>query len=290
MTGVGRRDISGIERAACALTGYIAGSFVVVPFDRVKTLMQAAPGKTPSPSSVALEIFRTHGVRGLYRGLDTQLLIAPYTVLYYTIYDELLQLQQNRTFAPLSSAIVARTIETTLRMPLELLRTQLQAAEGHVTLWQLMSKQRKQPMGIWMRGWSSTLLRDVPFSAIYWFAYEFAKKRVPEPGHIENSGLRTLAHSFGCGGSAGMFAAFVTTPVDVVKTLRQKLPSNAPLSGRVAVPLSNSYSDILRCLTSNPLSAFTGLAPRLLRIPLGMATMMSGLETSKWVFQRRLVH
>ena len=36
-----RHDISGTERAVSALTGYVAGSMVVVPFDRVKTLMQA---------------------------------------------------------------------------------------------------------------------------------------------------------------------------------------------------------------------------------------------------------
>lgn len=32
--------------------------------------------------------------------------------------------------------------------------------------------------GLWM-GLSSTLLRDVPFSAIYWFNYETIKKMFP---------------------------------------------------------------------------------------------------------------
>eukprot|EP00913_Durusdinium_trenchii_P012659 g11887.t1 len=61
-------------------------------------------------------------------GMDTQLLIAPYTVVYYSLYDELRKLQSDHPLAPLSAAVVARTVEVTLRMPLELLRIPLGTA------------------------------------------------------------------------------------------------------------------------------------------------------------------
>lgn len=64
-----RRDISGYERAVSALAGYVAGSMVVVPFDRVKTLMQASPGAHPPAREVARNVWRKEGLRGLYRSL-----------------------------------------------------------------------------------------------------------------------------------------------------------------------------------------------------------------------------
>lgn len=287
MSGAARRDISGYERAVAALTGYVAGSIVVVPFDRIKTLMQASPGAHPCARQLARDVLRTDGLRGLYRGMDTQLLIAPYTVVYYCLYDELLRLQQDHPMAPLSAAVVARTLEVTLRMPLELLRTQLQAAEGQLSLRSLLRQHRHQPLSSWMQGYSPTLLRDVPFSAIYWWAYESIKKEVPAPSRIPGEGLRTLTHSFICGGAAGMMAALVTCPIDVIKTLRQKTLTGAERSLTTAMPASESYKDIIQFLIAHPKTSFSGVGPRLLRIPLGMATMMSAMETSKWAFEWR---
>jgi len=288
MSSSARREISGSERAISALTGYCMGSLVVVPFDRVKTLMQATPGACQRGLSVARDIVARDGLRGIYRGLDVQMLIAPYTVFYYCVYDELLKSQGDHRLAPLSAAVGARTLEVTLRMPLELLRTQLQAEGGHATLSSLIRDQRHRPWSVWMQGYSATLLRDVPFSAIYWFSYEETKRQVSVPeGVISSPGLRTLVHSFTCGGAAGMFAALVTTPVDVIKTLRQKLSSAGEGLSSSSRPASTSYTDILVFLFANPRSAFCGIGPRLLRVPLGLGTMMSGIETAKWFFAWR---
>lgn len=280
---------SNAERALSATWGYFLGALVVLPFDRVKTLVQASPGTRPL--RVVRDVWSADGLRGLYRGFDAHMLIAPYNVLYYCIYDELLTLQDRHPLAPLSSAVVARTIEVTVKMPLDLLRTKLQAARDDLTLRTIVRQQLKQPISLWMRGYSATLLRDVPFSAVYWLAYEEARKRVEiSQSVVPYGGLRTFLHSFACGGSAGMLAALLTTPADVVKTLRQKRQSGA-LAGSCAggMPASTAYRDIIAFLARRPRRAFAGLAPRLLRVPLGLATMMSGIETSKWaLLQRRL--
>jgi len=178
---MGKQETNSVDRATSALVGYCMGSMVVVPFDRVKTLMQSAPGSAPSAWNLSMHVMKTDGIRGLYRGLDTQLLIAPYTVIYYSMYDELLHWQGNHALAPLYAACMARTIEVTLRNPLELLRTQLQAASGRLTLLELLRQRRHEPLTTWMRGLSPTLLRDVPFSAIYWLAYENSKKTLAVP-------------------------------------------------------------------------------------------------------------
>lgn len=89
--------------------------------------------------------------------------------------------------------------------------------------------------GLWM-GLGSTLLRDVPFSAIYWLNYETIKK-------IFYSSQHTFTFNLAAGAVAGsvcisqsnvlqsirgyskllqlQVAAFVTIPFDVVKTHRQ---------------------------------------------------------------------
>jgi len=274
-------QVSAVERATSALAGYVAGSIVVVPFDRVKTLMQATPGERPRAVDVARGVLAREGMRGIYRGLDAQLLIAPYTVLYYSTYDELRQFQGGGRYAPLSAAIGARTLEVTLRQPLELLRTQLQATKGSLTIGAILEEQRHRPLQDWMRGYFPTLLRDVPFSAAYWFLYEEAKRQIIVPETLaSNCGLRTLLHSFVCGGLAGMLSALVTTPVDVAKTLRQKWRGTGSSA-------ETSMVGIVRFLIANPSAGLSGIGPRLLRIPLGLATMMSGIETTRWFFDCR---
>ena len=47
--------------------------------------MARAQGALP----LAREIWATQGLRGLYMGGGPHMLIAPYTVLYYSMYDEL---------------------------------------------------------------------------------------------------------------------------------------------------------------------------------------------------------
>lgn len=67
--------------------------------------------------------------------------------------------------------------------------------------------------GLW-KGWFPTVLRDVPFSSLYWTSYETCKKfaNVEEP---------TWQFSFGAGALSGSIAAFFTVPFDVVKTHQQ---------------------------------------------------------------------
>eukprot|EP00928_Gymnodinium_smaydae_P034858 TRINITY_DN24618_c0_g1_i1.p1 TRINITY_DN24618_c0_g1~~TRINITY_DN24618_c0_g1_i1.p1 ORF type:complete len:305 (-),score=42.30 TRINITY_DN24618_c0_g1_i1:99-1013(-) len=279
----GQDNVNALERAVSALAGYTLGSIVVIPFDRLKTLMQvsAQRGEYSSAMVLARRLYATQGVGGLYQGAKPHMLIAPYAILYYSLYSELLELGTGRLgqFAPLGAAIVARTVETTVRMPLELLRTQMQADDGRKTLNACLRAQLSQPAASWLRGYVPTLLRDVPFSAVYWFSYEWFKNQVVIPEQVvSNPGCRTFAHSFSCGAAAGIIAALVTTPTDVIKTVRQQ---------HVEAGRTPGYADILQVLQESPRRAFAGLGPRLIRIPLGLSTMMAGIEVSKWFFKTR---
>lgn len=279
------------ERAASAFVGYFVAAFLVVPLDRITRLMQAMPASLPASASaltVSRLVVRRQGVGGLFQGLDSHMMIAPYTTFYYTIYDDFFQRTKaydpaRADLAPLVAAVGARSIEVTFRMPLELIRTQLQSAEGNVRAMDLVRNQLRQQLrdqpSSWFRGFIPTLVRDVPFSAIYWAGYEFNKSRLVVPhAWVPDEDLRTFSHSFVCGAGAGLFAALILTPADVVKTLRQQLAQSGE---------QKSYAEILRLVRTSPRRSMAGVGPRLLRIPIGMATMMSVLEVTRSAFERR---
>lgn len=68
------------------------------------------------------------------------------------------------------------------------------------------------------RGATACLLRDVPFSAIYFPAYNHLKRDVFGETPTRSLGMLQLLAS---GAIAGMPAAYLTTPCDVVKTRLQ---------------------------------------------------------------------
>lgn len=68
------------------------------------------------------------------------------------------------------------------------------------------------------QGWVPTVMRDVPFSMIYWLNYETAKTLILR--HRKKESMDNYM-TFLCGATAGSTAAAVTCPFDVVKTHRQ---------------------------------------------------------------------
>lgn len=214
----------------------------------------------------------------------------PYTVFYYSLYDELLGCGRIATagthgpnghpLLPLFAALIARSMETTVRQPLELVRTIMQtSSDASETLPSVVRELRTQRYAAWFRGLTATLLRDVPFSATYWLLYETMKARVQLPEtSLSSPTARTFVQSLVCGAGAGMAAALVCAPLDVIKTVRQhQTNANATMT----------YTDIMRSLRASPGLAFAGLAPRLIRIPSGLGTMMAGIEVTKLTFEQR---
>jgi solute carrier family 25 aspartate/glutamate transporter 12/13 len=72
-------------------------------------------------------------------------------------------------------------------------------------------------MGLY-KGASACLLRDVPFSAIYFTSYNHLKRDLFGEGPTKKLGVLQLLTA---GAIAGMPAAYLTTPCDVIKTRLQ---------------------------------------------------------------------
>ncbi|XP_063141791.1 probable mitochondrial glutathione transporter SLC25A40 isoform X5 [Rattus norvegicus] len=104
--------------------------------------------------------------------------------------------------------------------PLELIRTKMQSKTfSYKELYQIVSMKVSEDgwISLW-KGWAPTILRDVPFSAMYWYNYENLRRWLCEKSDLYES---TFMINFTAGALSGSFAAVATLPFDVVKTQKQ---------------------------------------------------------------------
>ncbi|KAL6044582.1 hypothetical protein STEG23_035210 [Scotinomys teguina] len=224
-------------------------------------------------------------------GSQSRVMTVPATAVYFTAYDQLkaflcAQSLTSDLSAPMVAGALARMGTVTVISPLELVRTKLQAQ--HVSYRELATcVQAAVAHGGWRSlwlGWGPTALRDVPFSALYWFNYELVKTWL--------NGLRpkdqtSVGVSFMAGGISGMVAATLTLPFDVVKTQRQ-LALGSVEAVRVKPPRVDSTWLLLRRIQaeSGTRGLFAGFLPRIIKAAPSCAIMISTYEFGKSFFQR----
>jgi solute carrier family 25 protein 39/40 len=138
------------------------------------------------------------------------------------------------------------------------------------------------PLSLW-RGLGPTLMRDVPFSSIYWAGYEFMKQ------HFDQR-KPTVQFSLGAGALAGSIAAVTTLPFDVAKTHRQIELGERDLidpSKRQGSDASNYRTTrVLRKIykQSGVPGLFSGIVPRVIKVAPSCAIMISCYEFGKQFF------
>ncbi|XP_056672919.1 probable mitochondrial glutathione transporter SLC25A39 isoform X4 [Monodelphis domestica] len=239
-----------------------------------------------------VKITRHEGAKTLWSGLPATLVMTvPATAIYFTTYDQLKALLCSRTvtsdlYAPMVAGAMARLGTVTVISPLELVRTKLQAQ--HLSYRELGACVRAAVSqggwrSLWL-GWGATALRDVPFSALYWFNYELVKTWLCKMAAKDRT---SVGISFVSGAFSGTVAAVLTLPFDVVKTQRQmELGSVGAL--RVTSPRSTSTWLLLRRIQaeSGARGLFAGFLPRIIKAAPSCAIMISTYEFSKNFFQR----
>jgi len=227
-----------------------------------------------------MHIARFEGVSSLWSGLSPTLLMAvPATVMYFTSYDQLkprisrlFQLKTDNLFVPVLSGGLARCVTVAVVSPIELIRTKMQSKKlSYQELGSVIRQSVKLGgvqslyIGMW-----STLLRDVPFSMLYWTLYEQFK------ANLYMSSL--FCKSFVSGFSAGMISAVVTIPFDVIKTKKQIL-----LGLRGTAPTMSSITyEILK--DNGVRGLFAGIGPRCMKVAPACAIMISSYELGKRFF------
>lgn len=227
-----RTDVQLHQQLAAASFGGAVSAIVTCPFDVVKTRLQIAPSAPLNPRikhqvfsgtiDAFIKIIRNEGILTLWRGLAPSLIMTvPNAAIYFNTYEALKKRITQTSFPypvmiPLVAGSLARVVAVATLAPLELIRTNFQAEQKHRTV---LSFVRKIGLNRMWLGVGATLSRDVPFSAIYWTSYEFVKGKLkPEMPQTTTGGFIT---SFVAGASSGMLSAFLTTPIDLVKTRLQ---------------------------------------------------------------------
>ncbi|XP_028050352.1 solute carrier family 25 member 40 isoform X1 [Monomorium pharaonis] len=256
-------------------------------------------GKFNGTIDALIKISKTEGVTSLWSGLSPTLVLAvPATVVYFVSYEQLrlyLKDMYNRDFKkkgtnveqpfwiPILAGGTARIWAATLVSPLELIRTKMQSQKlsyAEITQALKMVVKYSGISGLWM-GLCSTLLRDVPFSAIYWLNYETIKRL-----YTSYSTQQTFTFNLAAGAISGSIAAFVTIPFDVVKTHRQIEIGEKEIYSDKPIRSSTTWTIIQRIYHQNGLKGlFTGLTPRLVKVAPACAIMIATFEHGKRFFQ-----
>ncbi|KAM4580013.1 mitochondrial glutathione transporter SLC25A40 [Odontesthes bonariensis] len=251
-----------------------------------------APGHFGGTLDAFVMIVRREGVKALWSGLPPTLVMAvPATVIYFTCYDQLcaalrVRMGNSAHVAPLLAGAIARVGSATVISPLELIRTKMQSqkqsyrelsdcirsaveTEGWLSLW---------------RGLGPTLLRDVPFSAMYWYNYEMGKSWLCE---WYNTSEATLSITFTSGALSGSIASIVTLPFDVVKTRRQVELGELQAKNLSCQMSSSTFSMMSRIVAEDGFRGlFAGFIPRLIKVAPACAIMISTYEFGKAFFRK----
>ncbi|ORZ25132.1 mitochondrial carrier domain-containing protein [Absidia repens] len=213
------------------------GATAVYPIDLVKTRMQNQRSKVvgellyKNSFDCFKKVIKNEGFIGLYRGLGPQLVgVAPEKAIKLTVNDFVRNKLANKQTGEIKfwqemiaggSAGASQVVFTN---PLEIVKIRLQVqgeqAKTHPDMPRRSAIWIVKNLGIvgLYKGVSACLLRDVPFSAIYFPAYAHLKKDLFHEGPDHKLSITELLSA---GAIAGMPAAYFTTPADVIKTRLQ---------------------------------------------------------------------
>ncbi|KAK8212315.1 calcium-binding mitochondrial carrier protein-like protein Aralar1 [Phyllosticta capitalensis] len=220
--------------------GSLAGAFgalMVYPIDLVKTRMQnqrsERVGNVLYKNSIDCfqRVVKNEGFRGLYSGVLPQLVgVAPEKAIKLTVNDlvrgKFTDKKTGAIYWPyeILAGGMAGGCQVIFTNPLEIVKIRLQV-QGEIAK-TVEGAPRRSAMWIvrnlglvgLYKGASACLLRDVPFSAIYFPAYNHLKRDFFGESPTKKLGILQLLTA---GAIAGMPAAYLTTPADVIKTRLQ---------------------------------------------------------------------
>ncbi|CUM49538.1 unnamed protein product [Debaryomyces tyrocola] len=217
------------------------GATVVYPIDLVKTRMQAQRHKAAYANSFDCfkKIIKHEGLKGLYSGLGAQLVgVAPEKAIKLTVNDLVRKIGtdddgQITMNWEILAGMSAGGCQVVFTNPLEIVKIRLQMQggaskalnPGEIPHKRLSAGQIIKQLGIkgLYKGATACLLRDVPFSAIYFPTYANLKRILFnfDPNDANKKHRLDSWQLLIAGALAGAPAAFFTTPADVIKTRLQ---------------------------------------------------------------------
>ncbi|XP_039725171.1 mitochondrial glutamate carrier 2 isoform X1 [Pteropus medius] len=267
-----KQDLSVTAKLINGGVAGLVGVTCVFPIDLAKTRLQNQHGKDIYKGMIdcLMKTVKVEGFLGMYRGAAVNLaLVTPEKAIKLAANDFFRQLlmedgkQQNLKMEMIAGC-GAGMCQVVVTCPMEMLKIQLQDAgrlavhQGSASIpsssrsyaigsaceasthkrpsatliaWELLHTQGLPGL---YKGLGATLLRDIPFSIIYFPLFA----NLNSLGFNELTGKASFAHSFLSGCAAGSIAAVTVTPLDVLKTRIQTLKKGLG---------EDSYSGITDC-------------------------------------------
>jgi solute carrier family 25, member 39/40 len=310
-----------------SVLGSTATVLVLNPLNVVKVRLQHQSLNSGRQQSIRAMLRETaqsgRAMRTLWSGTSSGLLLAvPNTTTYMVSYEQCKSIFADLLpstllqFSPAFSGAVARALAVTVVSPLELARTlQTSGVQRSVASIAAEVVSTHGLRGLF-RGWTSTILRDCPFSALYWLSVENVRPLIHShivnlrmPAHT-NSGSKSNSDSptssntnsnsgsnsgsdnserdkyhpmasFVAGASSGLLAALATHPFDVLKTHRQLTALHTPVvAGTQPTTESPQQTQTLQTLftTRGLRGLYSGLSLRLFTVIPASAIMITIYE------------
>jgi solute carrier family 25 protein 39/40 len=200
-----------------------------------------------------VKIVRYEGITSLWSGLPPTLAMSfPMVVLYFTAYEESKkffgyhEIHNPNPALPVLSGALSRLLAVTAVSPIELIRTKMQSEKLKYSQIGEKVKSSVENHGFrsLYRGLVPTIWRDIPFSMIYWFNLENMKIFFLRYRNETKLDVPTI---FFCGAVSGGITAALTTPLDVIKTLKQvelgEINSKKAASQKTLFLIKQTYRD-----------------------------------------------
>lgn len=249
----------------------------------MKTRLQSAQGFTAAG-----------GFRGVYAGIGSAALgSAPGAALFFVTYEwskqQLLTRRVHGVDAveregPIDHMVAASLGEVAacaVRVPTEVVKQRAQATHGSSSisiLKEILDRRAAHGLsGVWKelyRGWTATIMREVPFTVIQFPLWEALKRSTLSGEKVHNTASESAL--FGC--ISGAVAAAATTPLDVIKT-RMMLAKDQ----QGIVSLTRSILE-----KSGPRAFLAGIGPRICWISAGGAIFLGSYQWARNALQDRI--
>lgn len=275
-------------KLAVGASAAIFGTCLIYPLDMMKTQIQTSKGvmRLSGLLDSASAIVAANGPRGLYKGLGTNLAgMTPEKALKMAVNDTLRDYFESRHAdgkilmrEELFAGAVAGTIQVVITCPMEIVKIRLQTQASmpqHLQTGPMQIISQLGARGLY-RGAAVTMMRDIPFSIIFFPGFANLKKLfADEQGNTSFGGM------LAAGMMAGAVAAGSVTPFDVIKTRIQ--------SGNTAsygASVMSNLGGILR--HEGPRALFKGAAARMCIFAPLFGIVQSAFEMQKMWLEHRM--
>mmetsp|Transcript_8646 Transcript_8646/g.24860 ORF Transcript_8646/g.24860 Transcript_8646/m.24860 type:complete len:310 (+) Transcript_8646:278-1207(+) len=266
---------------AGALSG-LASRFVVYPFDTLKSQLQVQGGLQGAPAhrslaTAALQVGRTEGLPGFYRGFSTILAgVIPANMAYFGGYElgKAMVPSDWGILGNMATGAIAQVTAGVVFNPIDIIKERMQVQKLMSGVYSygssldaLKDLLRQDGPGGLLRGYWVTNSVWIPWNILYISSYEASRGMVAREmckvGKVDDLPAWAIA---ACAAGSGGAAAIVTNPADVVKVRLQVLSA-----GKVGAGLSASKIAREIWLKEGLAGFFAGTSARVMSIAPGCA-------------------